>query len=259
VPTNLDGKTFVVTGGTQGLGEETARHLAELGAAGITICGRNTDKGATVARALEEAGCPSLFVRADLTIEEDCRNVVRQHDERFRGLSGLVNAAASTDRGTLESTTVEAWDHMFALNLRAPFLLMQEAVKVMKREGRGGSIVNVLSVSAHGGQPYLVGYSTSKGALATLTKNAAHALRSACIRVNGLNIGWMATPNEHAVQLVEGQPENWLEIADKSMPFGRILRPRDVSELTAYLMSDSSKMMTGSLIDFDQNVFGAYD
>jgi NAD(P)-dependent dehydrogenase (short-subunit alcohol dehydrogenase family) len=259
VTANLNGKTFVVTGGTQGLGEETARHLAELGAAGITICGRNTDKGATVARALEELGCPSLFVRADLTIEEECRNVVRLHDERFRGLDGLANVAASTDRGTIENTTAAEWDHMFALNTRAPFLLMQEAVRVMKREGCGGSIVNVLSVSAHGGQPYLMGYSTSKGALGILTKNTAHALRSARIRVNGLNIGWMATPNEHAVQLAEGKPENWLELADNAMPFGRILRPRDVSELIAYLFSDQSKMMTGSLIDFDQNVFGAYD
>lgn len=256
---NLDGKTFIVTGGTQGLGEETARHLAEVGAAGITICGRNTDKGATVARALEAAGCPCLFVRADLTQEEDCRNVVRRHDERFRGLDGLVNAAASTDRGTIEDTTAEQWDHMFALNTRAPFLLMQEAVRVMKREGRGGSIVNILSVSAHGGQPYLVGYSTSKGALGTLTKNAAHSLRDSRIRVNGLNIGWMATPNEHVVQKAMGEPDNWLEIADRSMPFGRILRPRDVAQLVAYLFSDSSEMMTGSLIDFDQNVFGAYD
>jgi NAD(P)-dependent dehydrogenase (short-subunit alcohol dehydrogenase family) len=256
---DLSGKTFVVTGGTQGLGEETARHLAEQGAAGITICGRNTDKGATVVRALEEAGCPSRFVRADLLEEVDCRAVVRAHDERFRSLDGLVNVAASTDRGTLEDTTAEQWDRMFALNTRAPFLLMQEAVRVMKREGRGGSIVNVLSVSAHGGQPYLVGYSTSKGALGTLTKNAAHSLREARIRVNGLNIGWMATPNEHVVQKAMGEPDDWLEIADRSMPFGRILRPRDVAELVAYLFSDSSKMMTGSLIDFDQNVFGAYD
>jgi NAD(P)-dependent dehydrogenase (short-subunit alcohol dehydrogenase family) len=257
--TDLRGKTFVVTGGTQGLGEGIARRVAELGAAGITICGRNADRGATVAKALEDAGCPALFVRADLAREEDCRNVIRRHDEHFRSLSGLVNAAATSARGTLEDTTVEHWDNMFALNTRAPFLLMQESVRIMKREGQGGSIVNILSCSAHGGQPYLVGYSTSKGALGTLTKNVANSLRGSKIRVNGLNIGWMATPNEHRVQKAMGEPDNWLEIADKSMPFGRILRPRDVSELVAYLFSDSSEMMTGSLIDFDQNVVGAYD
>jgi NAD(P)-dependent dehydrogenase (short-subunit alcohol dehydrogenase family) len=185
--------------------------------------------------------------------------VVQQADEVFGRIDGLVNAAALTARGTLEDTTVELWDKMFAINTRAPFILMQEAVRVMKRLGQGGSIVNILSMAAHGGQPKLTPYSVSKGALATLTKNAANALRYDRIRVNGLNIGWMATPNEHLVQRKEGQPEDWLERADARMPFKRILRPRDVAGLTAYLLSDEAELMTGALIDFDQYVMGIYN
>jgi NAD(P)-dependent dehydrogenase (short-subunit alcohol dehydrogenase family) len=182
---------------------------------------------------------------------------VRGHEERFGGLDGLVNAAASTARGTLEATTAAEWDEMMALNLRGPFLLMQESVRVIKRGGRGGSIVNVSSVSSHGGQAFLTAYSVSKAALNALTKNAAHALRGDRIRVNALNVGWMSTPAEHAVQLREGKPENWLEAADRAQPFGRILRPEEVAKMIAYLLGDDTALMTGSVIDFDQIVIGA--
>ncbi len=154
---------------------------------------------------------------------------------------------------------MEHWDKLMAINLRAPFLLMQDAVRIMQRERRGGSIINILSMSAHGGTPNLTPYSVSKGALGTLTRNAANSQRKHRIRVNALNIGWMATPAEDSVQRMEGQPEDWLVAADKSAPFGRILRPGDVARMTVYLLSDSAEMMTGALIDFDQHVMGIYN
>ena len=80
------------------------------------------------------------------------------------------------------------------VNVKAPFFLMQHCVKIMKRDGRPGSIVNVASMSAHGGQPFLTPYSTSKGALVVLTKNVAHALRADRIRANVINLGWTDTP-----------------------------------------------------------------
>lgn len=123
--TTLDSRVFVVTGGTQGLGETTARILAQRGAAGVTVCGRNQQRGEAVAAALEQAGCPALFVQADLMREADCRAVVHATDERFGRIDGLDNVAASTERGSLDSTSAEEWDAMFALNVRAPFLLMQ--------------------------------------------------------------------------------------------------------------------------------------
>jgi len=255
----LNHKIIIVTGGTQGLGEGIAQHLAELGAAGLVICGRNQEQGQAVANSLAELGCQSLYVPADLAREEDCRQVVRACDERFGRLDGLVNAAGVTTRGTLEDTTVELWDYIFAVNARAPFILIQEARRIMQREKRGGSIVNILSMSSYGGQPFIMAYCASKGALATLTKNVAHSLRFERIRVNGLNIGWTSTTAEDAVQKAMGNPDNWLELAEAEMPFKRILHPLDIAKLTAYLLSDDAELMTGAIIDFDQHVMGAYD
>ena len=240
----------------RGLGEAIAQRAAARGAAGITICGRNQDRGAEVAAALEAMDCPALYVPADLARADDCRNVIDAHEKRFGQLFGLANVAASTARGTLESTTADEWDHMLAVNARAPFLLMQRAVKVMKQSGHGGSIVNISSISGHGGQPFLTAYCSSKGALDILTKNAAHSLLAARIRVNSLRIGWMATPAEHEIQLKDGNPDNWLEQADASSPFGAILRPGNVAKLVVHLFSDDSMPMTGSLIDYDFQVVG---
>ena len=256
---SLQDRVIAVTGSTQGLGKEIARLAVERGAAGIVLSGRSAERGEAVAAELSSSRCQATFVQGRLEEPSTCERIIARADRAFGRLDGLVNAAACTERGTLEETSVAHWDMFMAVNLRAPFLLMQGAVRIMQREGRGGSIVNILSMSAHGGTPNLTPYSVSKGALATLTKNAAHSQRQHRVRVNALNIGWMATPAEHAVQRLEGQPENWLELADREAPFGRILRPADVAAMTAYLLSDESRMMTGALIDFDQHVLGIYN
>jgi len=257
-------RVFIVTGSTQGLGEGICRRLADEGARGLVVTGRNEMRGRAVCEALHAKGAETLFVRAELERVEDCRAIVRLADQQFGRIDGLVNAAATTERGTLDNTSVELWDYTMNLNVRAPFLLTQESVRVMKRGiaagvQHGGSIVNILSMSANGGQPFLCPYSTSKGALATLTKNNAFALRRDRIRVNGLQIGWMDTPAEHVIQQKDGNPPNWLELARLRVPFGRILSVDDVTGLTLWLLSDDGEMMTGALIDFDQNVIGAFD
>ena len=94
------------------------------------------------------------------------------------------------------TTDVDLWDSMQAVNVRAPFFLLQGAARIMRREGVAGSIVNVGSVSGHGGQPFILAYSVSKGTLATLTKNAAYSLMRHNIRVNQVNPGWMDTAAE---------------------------------------------------------------
>jgi NAD(P)-dependent dehydrogenase (short-subunit alcohol dehydrogenase family) len=257
--TEFSSRNYIVTGGTQGLGRGVAEHLASLGAGGIVICGRNEENGARVRELLESAGSAALYVRADLQYEEDCRNVVRQAEKKFGTIHGLVNAAGLTRRGTLESTSVELWDLVMKVNARAPFILIQETVRIMKKKGIRGSIVNMISDNCHGGQPFNMAYAASKGALATLTKNLAHALLRDRIRVNGICLGWMYTPHEQEIQVEMGQPENWLELVEKEKPFGRLLRPRDLAYLSEYLLSDRSEMRTGSLIDFDQKVIGGLD
>jgi NAD(P)-dependent dehydrogenase (short-subunit alcohol dehydrogenase family) len=256
--TDLTGKICIVTGGTQGLGKGIALHLAQHGAAGLVICGRNAHNGEAAAKEIQELGCSCEYVQADLTQEADCRKVAQRCDQTFGAAHGLVNAAGITDRGSLEDTTVEAWDRMFHTNVRAPFLLTQEVVRIMRREKIQGSIVNIISDTSHGGPPYIMAYSASKGALATLTKNNAQALRSDKIRVNGINMGWTLTPHEDQMQKTLAG-ENWLAEAEAKQPFGRLLRPADIAALVGYLLSDQAEMMTGSLIDFNQNVIGAWD
>ncbi len=254
----LTGRNIIVTGGTQGIGRGIAEYLAEQDAAGITTCGRNEKNGRAVAAAISESGCPCDYVRADLTEEADCRAVVKRAIDRFGTIHGLVNAAGLTDRGSLLDGSVELWNRLMNVNARAPFILMQDVARHMKAEGIHGSIVNIISDNYHGGHSFITVYAASKGAVATLTKNAAHVLLNDRIRVNGIAIGWTYTPHEHQIQLEDGQPENWLEQAEAEQPFKRLIRPQDVAYLTAYLLSDRAEMMTGSLIDFDQKVVGCF-
>jgi NAD(P)-dependent dehydrogenase (short-subunit alcohol dehydrogenase family) len=144
-----------------------------------------------------------------------------------------------------------------AINVRAPFILIQETIKIMRREKVEGSIVNIGSVSAYGSVPFLTPYAASKGALMILTKNAAYSIMRDRIRINTLNTGWMDTPGENSIQhKYHNAGNDWLENAEASMPFGRLLKPEEVARAVAFLASKESGMMTGSIVDFDQSVQG---
>jgi NAD(P)-dependent dehydrogenase (short-subunit alcohol dehydrogenase family) len=253
----LTDKIAIVTGAAQGIGEATARLFAERGIAGLVLTDRNADKGAAVAKSITEQGVKAVFVAADLADPEQLARIVPFADETFGRLDILANVAGLTDRGGIWDTSLELWDRMFAVNVRAPFLLMQAALKLMDRDRIEGAIVNIISVNAHGGTSFLTPYSASKGALATLTKNVAHSVANHRIKVNGLNIGWVDTPGEHVtLKRFHGAGENWLEEAEKGRPFGRLMKPDEVARAVAYLASDESGLMTGSIIDFDQVVIG---
>ena len=259
-PANLQGKIAVVTGGSQGLGETIARLFAERGAAGLVICGRNAANGERVAKDISATGCPTHFVTADLASVAACRKVIAEADKRFGRVDVLVNAAALTDRGNIFDTTEERYNEIMDVNVRAPFFLIQCAALIMKREKIQGSIVNIQSMSAHGGQPFISVYCASKGALATLTRNIAHSLLKFRIRVNGLNIGWMSTPGEDRImKTYHGAADGWLDDVAKSKNIGRLIDPNEVARACVYLASDDSGLMTGANIDFDQNVMGAGD
>ncbi len=257
---DLSGKVAVVTGGTQGLGETIARLFAARGAAGVVITGRNAERGKAVAADIATTGCRTLFVRAELQKVADCRKVIAAADRTFGRVDVLVNSGASTDRGSITDTTPELYDYIMDVNVKGPFFLMQEAVKVMQRDKRSGSIINILSMSAHGGQPFLTPYSVSKGALLTLTKNVGYALMKDRIRVNGLAIGWMDTPGENAIGMkAHGRKDGWIREAEKSQPLGRLLNPEEVARACVWLASEESGLTTGAIIDMAQMVLGAHD
>ena len=196
---SMAGKVAVITGSTQGLGEAIAHLFADRGAAGIVICGRNADKGDRVRADIEKKGAKAIFVPGSLENIEDCRKLIAEADKTFGRIDTLVNSAAITDRGTIWDTSPELFDLIFSVNVRAPFFLTQEAAKVMRRENTAGAIVNIISMSGHGGQSFITAYCASKGALITLTRNVAFSLMRHRIRVNGLTIGWMDTPAEDRI------------------------------------------------------------
>ena len=160
---SLEGKVAIVTGSTQGLGEGVAHLFADRGISGLVITGRNAERGAKVKADLEARGVKTVFVAADLASMDDTRKVVAEADKAFGRVDMLVNSAGITDRGTIWDTKPELFDAMFAVNVRAPFFLMQDALTVMKREKIEGSIVNIISMSGHGGQSFITAYCASKG------------------------------------------------------------------------------------------------
>ena len=256
----LAGKVAAITGGTQGLGEAVARLFAARGAAGLAICGRNVEQGERIASELSGAGCPTEFVHADLERMEDGRSFIDSAAASFGRLDILVNCAAATDRGTIETTTEEIWDRLFTLNVKSQFFLAQRAVEVMRRHKTEGAIANIGTMVAYGGPPFLIAYSASKGALMTMTRALANALKHDRIRINTLNIGWTNTPREHLVQTkVHGRPENWLEIVSRNQPRGRLIEADEVARAIAFLCSAESGLMSGAVIDFDQTVIGTND
>ena len=256
----LDGRIIVVNGGTQGLGEATVRLIAERGAAGIAIVGRDPDKGSALAYDVESDTTRTIFIRADMAESDAPAVVMHAVDRAFGVVHGLVNIAASTGRGNIWDTDLAMWDTMQNVNVRAPFFLIQGAAKIMRRERVAGSIVNIGSVSGHGGQPFILAYSVSKGALATLTKATAYSLMRHQVRVNQVNPGWMDTEAEDAVQRkFHGATDGWLEAAEATQPMGRLIKPPEVARSVVFLLSDESGMMTGTIIDYDQSVQGAGD
>jgi NAD(P)-dependent dehydrogenase (short-subunit alcohol dehydrogenase family) len=130
----------------------------------------------------------------------------------------------------------------------------------MRRQRIEGAIANVGTIVAYGGPPFLIAYSASKGALMTMTRALANALKHDRIRVNTLNIGWTNTPREHLVQTeVHDRPQNWLEVVSQTQPFGRLIEPEEVARALAFLCSAESGLMTGAVIDFDQTIIGTMD
>ncbi len=250
----------IINGGTQGLGEAIARKLASQGSSGLVLVGRSADRGQALADELTTAGTPSIFVQADASAAETPQLVVDACKARFGTVHGLVNVAAATTRATLFQDSPEHFDRMMAMNVKAPYFMIQATARLMLATGAKGSIVNIGSTSGHGGQTKLSAYSISKGGLSIMTKNLAFGLMKNNIRVNQVNPGWMDTESEHRTQVDhDGSPDNWLELAEPNRPLGRLVKPWEVANAVAFCLSEDSGLMTGNCIDIDQSVQGAGD
>ena len=255
----LDGKVVLINGGTQGVGGATARAAVREGSQ-VVVTGRRLDAGKRFAAALETLGGDVRFVRTDMADPEQARRSVTRTVEEFGRIDGLCNAAGITTRGTLLDTTPELFDTHVAVNLRGPFFAMQAAVADMIERHTAGSIVNIISIAAHGGQGYLAPYVAAKAGLAGLTRNAAYAHRWDRIRINGLNIGWTESEGETQTQRQFHQADDdWATAAAKKLPMGKLGQPDEIAEIVVLLLSPRSGVVTGSVIDWDQIVIGGHD
>ena len=260
----LSSKVVLVSGGTQGVGAGVARAAVREGAAAVALLGRNRERGRALVAELTgtgaAAGTAVSFVPTDVAdpaaVLASVDAVLTAHGK----VDCLVNAAGLTSRGTLLDTTAELFDAHVAVNLRGPFFLMQAVVRSLVERGAPGSIVNVISSSELGGQPYLAPYVAAKAGLAGLTRNAAYAHRFDRIRINGVDIGWTDTEGEDATQReFHGADDGWRERAARTLPMGRLGQVDEIAGLVVFLLSDRSGVVTGSVLDWDQIVFGAHD
>jgi NAD(P)-dependent dehydrogenase (short-subunit alcohol dehydrogenase family) len=255
----LDEKVVLISGGTQGVGAGAARAAAREGAV-VAVTGRRPATGEALVEELRAGGARAMFVPTDVADVAEAQASVAAVVEAYGRVDCLVNSAGLTSRGTLVDTTAELFDAHIAVNLRAPFFLMQAVVRDMLTRKAPGTIVNVISSSEQGGQSYLAPYVAAKAGLAGLTRNAAHAHRWDRIRINGLDIGWTETEGEDATQRAfHGADNTWRERAASALPMGKLGQVDEIADIIVFLLSERSGVVTGSVLDWDQNVLGGLD
>lgn len=246
----LSGKIIVITGAARGIGAAIAAEAAQSGAQGLVLTDRDPFEA--------NLSCPVESVQADLMDTDAPQVIAAAAKAKFSRIDGLVNAAGITTRGSFSDASPALWDQVMTINARAPFFLMAEALADMRERRAQGSIVNIQSINAHCGAPDLAVYAASKGALQTLTKNAANAYMADRIRVNGINLGWVATETERTLhEVILGKGPGWLASEAAKTPLGRLVSETDAARLAVYLLSDVSAPMTGVALDLEQRVTGA--
>jgi len=245
----LEGKVIVVTGSSGGIGLAIARAVLGEGAK-VVLHGTNAD---LLKETAAELGERTLWIAADLADADSANRIIAKAVEGFGHIDGLVNNAGIFPRNNIDSVSADTFDHIFAINARAPLLLCQSAVRAFRHQNSPGTIVNIGSINAHCGQTDILAYSMSKGALQTMTRNLGDALGSEGIRVNQLNVGWTHTATEHATQMAEGRPENWHDqVPEVFAPSGSILQPEQIAPHVLFWLSDQSGPVNGQVYEVEQ-------
>jgi len=241
-------KILLITGATSGIGKATALRFANAGAS-IAAVGRNETALIQLKEQIDEIGAQSVTISADISLEAEAGNVVSKAIEHFGGVDVLVNAAGHISSGTIENSSLEAWDAMLNINLRAVFILMQKALPTLLE--RRGNIVNVSSVTGLRAFPGVLAYCVSKAGLDQLTRCAALELAARGVRVNAVNPGVVVTEIHKRGGMSEEQYEAFLEHSKQTHPLGRVGQPAEIAELIFFLASERASWITGATYSID--------
>ncbi|HEV2880045.1 MAG TPA: glucose 1-dehydrogenase [Pyrinomonadaceae bacterium] len=244
----LKDKIALVTGASSGIGRATVLKFAAAGAR-VALVGRNGEALAAVAGEVAQQGGEAFAVAADVTNVPDAERAVAESVARFGGLDVLVNAAGGLLNGTIENTTLAAWDAMLDVNLRAVFHLMQLAIPHL--ETRQGNIVNVSSVTGLRAFPGVLAYCVSKAGVDQLTRCAALELASKKIRVNAVNPGVVRTQVHRRGGMSEDAYAAFLEHSRTTHPLGRVGEADEIAELILFLASERAAWITGATYSID--------
>ena len=234
---SFEGKRVIVTGAGKGIGRVTAEMLIKRGAHVVAL----TRSAADVASLRDELGCEAIQV--------DLADADRTREAAIAALPAdyLVNCAGTTELQPFLETTVEAFDHLHAVNTRAPMIVAQEFARSLIGRGLPGAIVNVSSIAAFIGIPDHASYCASKGGLDGLTRVMARELAPKGIRVNGVHPTVTLTPM--AVK-AWSDPEKAAPMRDR-IPAGRFVEPAEVAEVILFLLSDAAAMVNGISMPID--------
>lgn len=242
---DLSGKVAVVTGSASGIGFACAKRLAEAGAA-VLIADLDPGRGKEKTRELTSAGYKAAFVKCDVTQESDVTNTVAFAAKTFGGLDIMVNNAGIYPAKPITEMDTETWDKVLDINLKGTFFGCLKASQQMIKQGRGGSIINIVSVSAFHPTLDLSAYDASKGGTWMLTRTVALALAPYNIRVNSVSPGIIRTEGVSSPEAIEYNKRRLHRV-----PMGRFGRPDEVGNVVLFLASPASSYMTGSDIVVD--------
>lgn len=242
---NFDGRVTLITGATSGIGEATARAFWEHGS-DLVLTGRNQEKLDELEARMSKSGHPRVTcVAGDVSDSRFCEELVAKVKQTTGRLDHLVNAAGIIGMGSTENTSLQDFDQMMNINLRAVFHLMQLSIPML-RESRG-SIVNVSSVAGPRAFPGIMAYCVSKAGLDQLTRCAALELAEAGIRVNAVNPGVVETRLHINGGMDSAAYQQFLEHSKSTHPLGRVGRPEEVADLILFLSSDAAGWITGAV------------